>query len=76
MPIATLPSWKLFSSNLYNLLTKCFIPRGLKAGVRNVGEQEDSFIACVYAEIWKEIPVEKRKSYAGFDLGEEFEVDC
>ena len=43
MPIATLPSWELFSSDLYNFLMKWFISRVLKAGVWYVGEQEDSF---------------------------------
>ena len=49
-------------------MTKCFIPRVLKAGVWYVGEQEDSLPACVYVEIKKEFPVEKHESYAGFDL--------
>lgn len=41
------------------LVRKFFIPRVLKAGVRDVGEQEDSFICSNR----KEFPVEKDESY-------------
>ena len=40
-----------------------------------LGNKRILLFACVYAEISKEFPVEKRKSYAGFGLGEEFEED-
>ena len=47
--------------NLYNLLTKCFIPRVLKAGVWNVGEQEDSFTCLCLCRDLKGISSSKAK---------------
>ena len=40
-----------------------------------LGNKGILLLACVYADIWNEFPVEKQKGYAGFDLGEEFEED-
>lgn len=71
MPTATLLCRNFFLLIQVFLVRKVFIPRVLKAGVRDVGEQEDSFICSNR----KEFPVEKDESYTWLDLNEEFEED-
>ena len=58
---------KFISINLFQCLTKCFVLRILKAGLR--------VPACAYVVIRMEFPVEKEESYAGFALKVEFQED-